>query len=251
LLDRARLSTLEWRFSFWLLAGAVVAAAATVSSSLRGGLLVWWADRQARCCISARGSRAYEGRPAGDRAPGAATPGRPLARPSCSASGTRAAMALLLRESLLVGWFVKLTATLPSASASQQRTPLPSSPRAAAFCPRRPLLIRCPRSHRACVLRTRHFFCSPAMGGHHDPTSVQKNVYIEGITNYRDQLQDRFLRKMRSPKQVAYVVGLAVVIPGLFYFTSQVTLGQEMDRRRENMKKYVMPESRKINNHVE
>jgi hypothetical protein len=68
-----------------------------------------------------------------------------------------------------------------------------------------------------------------------------------GITNYRDQLQDRFVRSMRNPRQ-AIIVASLVALPVVWWAVSDITLRQEEERRKNNMKQYKMPESRRINN---
>lgn len=64
------------------------------------------------------------------------------------------------------------------------------------------------------------------MGGHDDPYAVRKNVYIEALANYRDNLHLRF---SINTKNFIPLVGGVVVFPAFIYF-----VGVHYEKRRDN-----------------
>jgi hypothetical protein len=85
------------------------------------------------------------------------------------------------------------------------------------------------------------------MGGHDDPLSVKKNVYVEGIANYRDQIHERFFQRLNR-RNVPKFLLCAFVFPAALYYGSDITLRQQQERMANARAAYKMPESRKINN---
>jgi len=57
------------------------------------------------------------------------------------------------------------------------------------------------------------------MGGHHDVTTVRKNVYIEGIANFRDQMHLDFPRNLRRGKLLSFAF-VVVAFPAFLYQTA-------------------------------
>lgn len=82
------------------------------------------------------------------------------------------------------------------------------------------------------------------MGGHDDPTSIRKNVYVEGIANYRDQIHLRFWQRAANRKSMTTLALAAVAFPVFLYQMSVYTEQQMADKQAAFKKEYQPPSSR-------
>lgn len=82
------------------------------------------------------------------------------------------------------------------------------------------------------------------MGGHDDPTSIRKNVYVEGIANYRDQIHLRFFQRAANRKSMTTLALAAVAFPLFLYNLTAYTEQQMADKQAAFKKEYQPPKSR-------